>query len=168
MSITLHTIKPAKGAIKKRKRVGRGNASGHGTYSTRGQKGQKSRSGVSGLKRLGMKITLMRIPKKRGFKSAKPKDQIVNLSAINSNFKDGDSINPKILMKKGLVDSIKLEVKILGNGKLTLKKLRFENVKMSENAKKQAGAEDKNLKTSKTIKKSKTLKSLKKGHKDKR
>jgi large subunit ribosomal protein L15 len=53
--LTLNSIKKAKGSAKGRKRVGRGNASGHGTYSTRGLKGQKSRSGVSGLKRLGMK-----------------------------------------------------------------------------------------------------------------
>ena len=88
MSLSLHTIKPSKGAAKKRKRVGRGNASGHGTYSTRGLKGQKSRSGVSGLKRLGLKMTLSRIPKKRGFKSPKAKNQVVNLTDINENFKE--------------------------------------------------------------------------------
>jgi len=108
MSLSLHTIKPAKGSTKKRKRVGRGNASGHGTYSTRGIKGQKARSGVSNLKRLGMKMTLMRTPKKRGFKSLKPKDQVLNLTDINKNFKDGDTINPKILLKKGLIDTIKI------------------------------------------------------------
>ena len=136
MSLSLHTIKPAKGSTKKRKRVGRGNASGHGTYSTRGLKGQKSRSGVSNLKRLGMKMTLMRTPKKRGFKSLKPKDQVLNLTDINENFKDGDTINPKILLKKGLVDTIKIGVKILGNGDLRLKGLKFEGVKMSESVKK--------------------------------
>ena len=45
--LSLNTIKKTKGSSKKIKRVGRGNASGHGTYSTRGLKGQKSRSGVS-------------------------------------------------------------------------------------------------------------------------
>ncbi|MCK4554160.1 hypothetical protein KAU19_04310, partial [Candidatus Parcubacteria bacterium] len=68
--LRLHNIKPNKKAVKKRKRVGRGNASGHGTYSGRGIKGQRSRSGgKSGLKRLGMKMILRNIPKKRGFKS---------------------------------------------------------------------------------------------------
>jgi large subunit ribosomal protein L15 len=137
MSLSLHTIKPAKGARKKRKRVGRGNASGHGTYSTRGLKGQKARSGVSNLKRLGMRMTLMRTPKKRGFKSLKQKDQVVNLVDINKNFKDGEVVSPKILLKKGLTDSIKLDVKILGKGELKLKNLKFENVKMSESVKKQ-------------------------------
>ena len=140
MTLSLHTIKPAKGATKKRKRVGRGNASGHGTYSTRGLKGQKSRSGVSNLKRLGMRMTLMRTPKKRGFKSLKPKDQVLNLIDINENFKDGDTISPKILLKKGLIDTIKTGVKILGNGDLTLKNLKFEGVKMSESVRGKLGA----------------------------
>ncbi len=139
MPLSLHTIKPAKGSVKKKKRVGRGNASGHGTYSTRGIKGQKSRSGVSNLKRLGMKMTLMRVPKKRGFKSLKPKDQVLNLADINKNFKDGDVINPKVLLKKGLIDTVKIGVKILGNGDLKLKNLKFEGVKMSESVKEKLG-----------------------------
>lgn len=135
MSLSLHTIKSVKGATKKRKRVGRGNASGHGTYSTRGLKGQKSRSGVSNLKRLGMKMTLMRTPKKRGFKSLKPKNQVVNLEDINKNFKDNEVVSPKILLKKGLIDSMKIGVKILGKGDLAIKNLKFEDVKMSESVK---------------------------------
>ena len=137
MFLSLHTIKPNQGAVKKRKRVGRGNASGHGTYSTRGVKGQKARSGVSGLKRLGLKMTLMRIPKKRGFKSLKSKDQIVNIALINENFKDSDIINPNALFKKGLIDNLKTRVKVLGKGELKLKNLKFEHVKMSESVKEQ-------------------------------
>ena len=135
MSLSLHTIKPSEGSKKNRKRVGRGNASGHGTYSTRGVKGQKARSGVSGLKRLGLKMTLMRIPKKRGFKSLKSKDQVVNITLINENFKDSDIINPHALFKKGLIDNLKTVVKVLGKGELGLKNLKFENVKMSESVK---------------------------------
>jgi len=137
MSLRLHTIKPSRGAIKKRKRIGRGNASGSGTYSGRGQKGQKSRSGVSGLKRLGMKQMLRQVPKLRGFKSNKPKNQAVNINDINSNFKNNDEINPRTLLKKGLIGKIKLPIKILGKGELKLKGLRFEEVKMSESVKKQ-------------------------------
>jgi large subunit ribosomal protein L15 len=66
MPLSIHTIKPAKGATKKRKRIGRGNAAGKGTYAGKGLKGQNSRSGVSNLKRLGMKQVLLRTPKKRG------------------------------------------------------------------------------------------------------
>lgn len=138
MSLSLHTIKPAKGAIKKRKRVGRGNSSGHGTYSGRGLKGQKSRSGVSGLKRLGMKKMLLQIPKKRGFKSNRPKNQIVKLVDINKNFKDGDKISPASLLKAGLVDTIKLPIKILGSGQFKVQGLLFEGVKMSKAIKEQA------------------------------
>lgn len=139
MTLSLHTIFPAKGSTKKRKRVGRGNSSGHGTYSTRGQKGQKSRSGVSNLKRLGMRMTLLRTPKKRGFKSLYPKDQVVNIVDINNNYKDGDLINPKTLNKKGLIDNMEAGVKILGKGAMALKDLRFENVKMSKSVKEQIG-----------------------------
>jgi len=134
MTLSLHTIKPAKGSTKNRKRVGRGNASGHGTYATRGLKGQKSRSGVSGLKRLGLKMTLARLPKKRGFRSLKPKFQVVNLFSINDNFKDGDEISVKSLFKKGLIQDIKSSVKILGNGELKLKNLKFKGVKFSKKA----------------------------------
>ncbi|MBA3047809.1 50S ribosomal protein L15 [Patescibacteria group bacterium] len=133
MPLSLHTIKPAKGATKKRKRIGRGNASGSGTYSGRGLKGQKSRSGgKSGLKRLGMKMMLRTIPKKRGFKSDKPKNQVVNLADLNKHFKDSDEINPKSLLKAGLIGKIDLPIKILGAGELKLKNLKFSGVKMSE------------------------------------
>lgn len=137
MSLELHTIKPSRGAKRKRKRVGRGNASGHGTYSTRGLKGQKSRSGVSNLKRLGMKMTLMRTPKKRGFKSLKSKDQVINIIDINNNFKNGDLITPKTLMAKSLIDSVKANVKILGKGELKLNKLQLENIKVSKSVSEQ-------------------------------
>ncbi|MDP3042839.1 MAG: 50S ribosomal protein L15 [bacterium] len=138
MTLRLHTIKPAKGSTKKRKRVGRGNASGHGTYSGRGLKGQKSRSGgKNGLKRLGMKTTLLNIPKKRGFKSQKPKNQAVNLASINKYFKDGDVVNPQNLLKAGLIGAAKSSVKILGKGELKLKNVKFEGVKMSGSVKNQ-------------------------------
>jgi len=138
MSLSLHTIKPNKGATKKRKRVGRGNASGHGTYSTRGLKGQKSRSGGgAGLKRKGMKKILLQTPKLRGFKSDKPKNQAVNLIDLNNNFKDGSQVNPRALLKAGLINTIKNPVKILGNGELKIKNLEFTDVKMSESVKEQ-------------------------------
>ena len=135
MTLSLNTIKPKKGSQKKRKRLGRGNASGLGTYSGKGIKGQKSRSGVSNLKRLGMKHILLKTPKKKGFKSQKPKNQIVNILDINKNFKDGDTITPKILQKKGLVDNIKIDIKILGKGNLKIKDIKFIGVKMSDSVK---------------------------------
>ncbi|PIR95040.1 50S ribosomal protein L15 [Candidatus Falkowbacteria bacterium CG10_big_fil_rev_8_21_14_0_10_37_6] len=136
--LSLHTIKPNKGATKKRKRVGRGNASGHGTYSGRGLKGQKSRSGgKSGLKRKGMKNILLQTPKLRGFKSDKPKNQVVNIFDINNNFKDKDAVNPSTLMKNNLIVNTKDPIKILGKGDLKIKNLTVEGVKMSESVKSQ-------------------------------
>jgi len=129
--LSLNTIKKTKGSSKKIKRVGRGNASGHGTYSTRGLKGQKSRSGVSGLKRLGMKKQLLAIPKVRGFKSHRPKNQVVSVKAINRNYKDNEIVNPTTLFEKKLINSAELPVKILGKEKLTVK-VTFEKVGSSE------------------------------------
>ncbi|MFA5109440.1 MAG: 50S ribosomal protein L15 [Patescibacteria group bacterium] len=134
--LSLNTIKKAKGSAKKNKRVGRGNASGHGTYSTRGLKGQKSRSGVSGLKRLGMRPQLLQIPKSRGFRSLNEKNQVVGVKTINANFKDGETVNPTALFEKKLIASASSPVKILGKEKLTVK-VKFEKIKMSEGVKKQ-------------------------------
>lgn len=134
--LSLNTIAKSKGSAKKIKRVGRGNASGHGTYSTRGLKGQKSRSGVSGLKRLGMKKQLLQIPKARGFRSLQPKNQVVSLKAVNQHFKDGETVSPETLAEKKLISKTAIPVKILGKEKLTVK-VKFEKIKMSDGVKKQ-------------------------------
>jgi len=139
MSLSLDKISRGKNTTKKRKRIGRGNASGTGTYSGKGLKGQNSRAGVSGLKRLGMKQVLLRTPKVRGFKSGREKSQVVNLLDINKNFKDGESVNPSSLFDKKLVDKKEKTIKILGTGKLTVKNLKFSNVKMSESVRLQLG-----------------------------
>lgn len=135
MTTALHTIRASKGTKQKRKRVGRGNASGHGTYSTRGQKGQRSRSGVSGLKRLGFRDTLRRIPKNRGFKSLRPKFIPINLSEISKVFKNGEKVSLVTLKAKGLIGKIdrKRGVKILGLGELD-KKVIFQGLAYSNGA----------------------------------
>ncbi|HKK54562.1 MAG TPA: uL15 family ribosomal protein [Patescibacteria group bacterium] len=136
MSISLNNIKkPVKQKL--RKRIGRGNSSGSGTYSGRGQKGQNARAGVSNLKRLGMKARLMQIPKVRGFKSQRPKNQVVSVEIINNNFKDNDIVNPQILEEKNLIKTAKEPVKILGKETLKLKGLKFEKIKMSATLKEQ-------------------------------
>lgn len=136
--ITLNSINKGKGTVKKKKRLGRGNSSGLGTYSGRGLKGQKARSGVSRnkLKRLGMKQNLLQIPKSRGFKSLTPKNQVVNIELINDNFKDNDIISPETLLAKNLISKQDKPVKILGKGELKLKNLKFEKVAMSASVKK--------------------------------
>lgn len=133
--LNLSTIKPAKGSTRGKKRVGRGNASGHGTYSTRGMKGQRARSGVTNLKRLGLRSQLLATPKKRGFRSAKPKAQVVNIFSINKLYKDNEIVSPKTLFAKGLITDVKGSVKILGKDALKNKSLKFEGVAMSEGVK---------------------------------
>jgi len=137
MSLLLHTIKKDRGTSQKRKRIGRGNASGTGTYSGKGLKGQRSRSGVSNLKRLGMRQTLLRTPKKRGFTSLKPKDQVINIVDVNKFFKENEAVNPKTLLKKGLISDTLLGVKLLGKGELTVKGLQFSEMKVSDSVKAQ-------------------------------
>jgi large subunit ribosomal protein L15 len=129
MAIKLHTIKSA-AKKKKRKMLGRGNASGHGKTATRGTKGQRARSGVSGLRLKGMKHIILSTPKLRGFKSMHSKFETVNLSQLQDQFNDGDVITPAALFGKDLVSGGNAEVKIIGNGKLS-KKLTVSGCKTS-------------------------------------
>jgi len=127
----LHELKPNSKA--KKKRIGRGGA--HGTTATRGTKGQKSRSGNgNGRSFEGNKISLFRkTPKLRGFKSLQAKNLVVNLAAIEKYFESGETVNPAALYRKGLINSGKGTVKILGNGEIT-KKAVFENCLISKSA----------------------------------
>ncbi len=108
--------------IKKRKRVGIGNSSGHGKTSCRGHKGQMARSGAS--RKLGFEggqMPLQRRLPKRGFTNAifKLEYQIVNISQLE---KLGESsVNPEVLVRYGLVRKSCDPIKILGNGDLTKK-----------------------------------------------
>lgn len=116
-------IKPHKSITKKRKRVGRGNASGHGTTSGRGSNGQLSRSG--GNLRVGFEGGQMplhrRIPHLRGFKNTRKKEfNIVNVGTLEK-FSEKDTIDFDFLLKNGLIRKEGNLLKILGNGKLTKK-----------------------------------------------
>lgn len=136
MALKLYNLKPARGAKKKKKRIGRGDSSGHGTYATRGMKGQRSRSGgKGGLKLKGLKANIQNLPKIGGFKSSNPKLAIVNLQDLETQFKDNDIITPGILLEKKLIRTTKPGVKVLGLGKLS-KKLIIKANKFSESAKK--------------------------------
>ena len=109
---------------KQRKRVGRGNASGHGTYSGKGLKGQKSRSGVAIKSFEGGQMPLYRRLPKRGFNSInKINIAILNLEKIQSfidkkNIKTGDILNSNILKKLKLINKNSNKLKILGTGKI--------------------------------------------------
>jgi large subunit ribosomal protein L15 len=113
-------IRPPRGARHKRKRVGRGNSSGHGTYSGRGIKGQKARSG--GGVRLGFEggqlPLIKRLPQRRGFTNIFKKEySVVNVARLNM-FPPGAEVTPQELFKAGLIKSPKHPVKILGGGAL--------------------------------------------------
>ena len=131
----LHEMKPAEGARKKRKRVGRGMSSGHGKTSGRGHDGQNARSG--GGVRLGFEggqIPLFQRLPKRGFTNINRKDYaIVNLDKLNL-FDEGTEVTPELLIETGVVSNAKSGIKILGNGTLT-KKITVKANKFSASAK---------------------------------
>src|SRR4030065_2070139 len=85
---------------KAKRRGGRGGKKG--TYSGRGMKGQKSRSGanVNPIFEGGRSTLIEHLPKMRGFKSHKPKDQIGVLNQLQKHFSDGDIVNPQSLLAK--------------------------------------------------------------------
>lgn len=113
----LHTLTPAKGSKKERKRVGRGPGSGYGKTSGRGHKGQKSRSGYSqrpGFE--GGQMPLIRRVPKRGFNNVfRTTYAVVNVHQLDE---FDDEVTPETLVERGLVGSGK-KVKILGDGELT-------------------------------------------------
>lgn len=135
MALNLSNLRPAKGAIKRKIRVGRGTSSAHGTYSGRGAKGQRARSGgKKGLKLFGLRGVILSTPKLSGFRSLKQKLQVVNLKDLEKNFNDNDIVTPEALQQKGLINTTKIGIKILGEGKLT-KKFVIKTNKISESAK---------------------------------
>src|SRR5512136_616122 len=111
-------ISPAIGSRKNRKRVGRGNGSGHGTFSGRGMKGQKSRSGVQIQRGFegGQLPIIKRLPRKRGFHNLfRVEYSPVNLAALNT-FATGTEITPQLLFDAGFIDSKTRPVKVLADG----------------------------------------------------
>jgi len=119
-TLNLSNLKPAVGSAKSKKRIGRGGK--RGSYSGRGMKGQRARSGgKSGLKALGLRQTLLRIPKNRGFKSIQPKMAVVDVKKIESNFSDGEMITIRKIKSAKLIESNESAFKVLGKGKLEKK-----------------------------------------------
>ncbi|AZT90017.1 50S ribosomal protein L15 [Caldicellulosiruptor changbaiensis] len=137
----LFELKPAPGAKKKPKRVGRGESSGHGKTSTRGHKGQWARSGGGvrpGFEGGQMPLT-RRIPK-RGFKNINKKVYTeVNVEKLER-FENDTVITPELLLKEGVISKIEKDgVKVLGKGDLT-KRLIVRVQKVSEGARKKIEA----------------------------
>ncbi|MBR2318898.1 MAG: 50S ribosomal protein L15 [Bacteroidaceae bacterium] len=120
----LNNLKPAEGAVKARKRIGRGTGSGRGGTSTRGHKGAKSRSGYS--KKIGFEggqMPLQRRVPKYGFKNINRVEyKAINLSTLQAlaENKSLETINIQALVDAGFISSTQL-VKVLANGTLTAK-----------------------------------------------
>ncbi len=116
----LDDLKPAAGSNRKRKRVGRGDGSGHGKTSCRGHKGQGSRSGGNtkpGFE--GGQMPLQRRLPKRGFRNPfRIEASVVNLEQLEA-FPSGSEVTPEILKAHGLVRGHQLRVKVLGDGALS-------------------------------------------------
>ncbi|MBR3303030.1 MAG: 50S ribosomal protein L15 [Bacteroidales bacterium] len=120
----LNSLKPAKGALGKPKRIGRGEGSGHGGTSTRGMNGAKQRSGYSAkLGFQGGQMPIQRQLPKFGFNNPKKVEfKVINLSSLQalSEKLNVTTISRELLIENGLVSKNDL-VKILGNGELTSK-----------------------------------------------
>ena len=132
---TLSTLRPSVGAVKLRKRVGRGPGSGHGKTASRGHKGLKSRSGgkpASGFE--GGQMPLQRRLPKRGFTNIfKIVYQIVNIKALQG-FEAHTVVTRELLQRMGRIKSSAKPIKILGDGELTVP-LTIQVDKFSEVAK---------------------------------
>ena len=115
----INQLKPPKGAIKKRKRVGRGPGSGHGKTSCRGHKGANARSGGGVLPGFeGGQMPLKRRLPKRGFHNLfKKRFAIINIKDL-ARFEKGSVVNVETLVTSGLVKGSHAGIKLLGEGKI--------------------------------------------------
>ena len=116
-----HELAPARGARKRRKRVGRGDAAGQGSTAGRGMKGQKSRSGRG--PRVGFEggqLPLTKgLPMKRGFtNNFKTEYSLVKIGSLDD-FSDGESVTPELLRQRGYLRNLKRPVKIVGDGEVS-------------------------------------------------
>src|ERR687886_972395 len=125
----LHTLKPAPGSRKARKRVGRGEGSGTGKTAGRGQKGAGARSGAKDRARFegGQNPIHMRMRKLRGpnkkmsmpFEPFRTHTQPVNLADLEARFEDGAAVDPAALKAAGLATRRDVPVKVLARGELS-------------------------------------------------
>lgn len=115
----LNDVTAEAGASKRRKRVGRGESSGHGKTSTRGNKGCQARAG-GGTRPLheGGQMPIFRRLPKRGFSNVNfaQRYEVVNLAALEAAFENGATVNADTLREKHLIDGSEPRIKILGYG----------------------------------------------------
>jgi len=117
--VRLGAIRHNAGAVKVRKRLGKGRGTGHGGTSTKGHKGQKARSGGRVHRWFeGGQMPLQRRTPKVGFVNYTRKEvQVVNVSDLNR-FNEGEEITPERLKEKRLIHKLSVPVKLLGDGKI--------------------------------------------------
>jgi large subunit ribosomal protein L15 len=136
-TMKLHTIKPAKGATHKEKRIGRGEASGKGGTSTKGNKGGQSRAGYQRkMAHEGGQMPIQRRLPKRGFKNiSRVSYKVFNLGQIDLLIEKYGikEFTPENLYINGLINQTDL-IKILGNGEIK-SKISFKVNAVSEKAK---------------------------------
>ena len=130
-----HQLRPPKGTRRDRKRIGRGDSSGQGSYSGKGMKGQKSRSG--GGVRLGFEggqlPLIKRLPTIRGFTNIFRKEYaVVNVDRL-AGFPANTAVTPEVLLQAGVVRNLKIRIKVLGRGELGVP-LKVEAHKFSTSA----------------------------------
>ena len=135
----IHQMKPVH-SLKDKRRIGRGGK--RGTYSGKGQKGQKSRAGAK--IRSELREAILKIPKKRGIKfknspkKIKPAIVVVSLQVLERTFKNGDAVNLKILLSRGLIKAASGRVpavKILAGSGSFSKKIYLSTLEVSQRAK---------------------------------
>lgn len=115
----LHELKPARGANRSKRRVGRGGGSGRGNFAGRGMKGQKARESISPMFEGGQNPLVKRLPEMRGFTNIfRTEYQPVNVEALER-FDEGAEITPATLAEARVVRKPSMPVKILGGGKIS-------------------------------------------------
>lgn len=117
-----HELRPPRGAKKARKRVGRGNASGNGTYAGKGLKGQQARAGSGPRPGFegGQTPLIRRLPVRRGFRNPfRVEYAPVNLRDL-AKFPASSEVTPDSLLEMGVVRTRKLPIKLLAEGEVTV------------------------------------------------
>ena len=137
MTMQNHTLSSAGSKTRKRKRIGRGDASGNGSYSGKGMKGQKSRSG-GGVRpgfEGGQLPLIKRLPSLRGFTNIfKTQYHAVNLDTILKMYPNGGDVSPGTLVENGVLKDQKLPLKVLGRGEINVN-LKVSAHKFTKSAK---------------------------------
>lgn len=137
----LHELRPAEGARRPRKRVGRGHGSGLGKTAGRGTKGQGSRTSYNVPANFegGQTKLAMRVPKLRGFHNKwRTVYAVINLTRLNR-FPDGTEVTPERLLEEGVIKDVGAGIKVLGAGAV-LRKLTVHAHRFSEDARKKIEA----------------------------